>query len=934
MSRVRHTLLSLHRPAALLASAALLLSAVPAAAQQAPKSDLEIRLDKSIERAAEFLWTKQKTNTVRMFRKIYTAAPEVIDVPGVKWGDVTIVPNTKLVKIKGKTYDEVDCVIPPGWFEPEPFGSDVPRGGPKRPGYDGDITPWFGVTTCLITQALLTTRLYDPNKHAGMKLAVECVAYMHMWDPGDSGRPGEALQPGAPMGGNVSPLSKLAGKRLIPGIHTTYGLGVHAPALEMAIRRGVKGELLDQCRRALAEDMRRLVRGIGDDPDSGYTYFPKLAGSPAVRGPSKWDLSNSQYGILGLWAGVRGGVELDPAKAWEHFNKLIVREQQKDGGWGYAPDFEPEPSPTMTTAGIASLFVVLDNYWTKTRGYNGPDISPFSNTPLLMKTLMGIDKGLDYFGRIYKPYPDAYFLYGVERIGEASGYKYFGEHDWFLEGVQMLLQSQDGDGSYGLPGLNGRYYGKAVTTALALLFACHGRGPILLNKLSYGPKNEWQWHNYPRDAANVARWFDRKYETEVNWQVVTLQKDKEADLHDAQVLYISGYKELKFENDEVEMLRRYVEGGGTILIVACGGKIAARKFLESAEELGRRMYPPADYPEYRMTALPPMHPVALGLGSWSGKGPKPKEALRTEVWHVHNGHRSFLFVVPEDVGHIWQAGKWAQREEAFHVFGHVRNYATDKGLLPSRFRVPNTAGYPQSPARGSVRVGTVKYTSLGKLTVDADPGRKGKSEEVEAKADWAAAGAAWSVFRPWMQHATGYDITETRGVDLAGVRPGEFDVLHMSGHYAFKLSDAEISGLKRFVEGGGTLLVEAVGGHDVNGDREFYKTARTVFGGMFPKAPLNPLEGGHPVITGAIPGTTGFNCSEVGYSRHVLLAQNLKSPALQAIKLDGRAAVIISPFGLSCGLTNQQFWERDGYAPRSARELTANILQYAKSGGR
>jgi hypothetical protein len=51
-------------------------------------------------------------------------------------------------------------------------------------------------------------------------------------------------------------------------------------------------------------------------------------------------------------------------------------------------------------------------------------------------------------------------------------------------------------------------------------------------------------------------------------------------------------------------------------------------------------------------------------------------------------------------------------------------------------------------------------------------------------------------------------------------------------------------------------------------------------------------------------------------------------PRLQAITFDGRAAVIYSPEDLTAAIAGCEHWGIFGYAPDSARQLTANgILQ-------
>src|SRR6185369_16397876 len=69
-----------------------------------------------------------------------------------------------------------------------------------------------------------------------------------------------------------------------------------------------------------------------------------------------------------------------------------------------------------------------------------------------------IDKGLKWLGEnfpaVFNSGPMAnngmtYNLYGIERCGVASGYKYFGKHNWYQEGADWLLKQQKPDGSWG-----------------------------------------------------------------------------------------------------------------------------------------------------------------------------------------------------------------------------------------------------------------------------------------------------------------------------------------------------------------------------------------------------------------------------------------------------------------------------------------------------
>jgi hypothetical protein len=640
----------------------------------------------------------------------------------------------------------------------------------------------------------------------------------------------------------------------------------------------------------------------------GYTY--KCA--PNTGG---WDLSNTQYGILGLWACARANIELSD-KVWRHFNNFLLDIQSRDGGWPYSGN--GNATPTMTAAGIASVFVLLDYLHTRTRGANKPDITPFANDPLLLRTVQGIERGLEYWGKIFKPSNDGYYMYGAERIGVASGYKYFGTHDWFREGSEVVLRAQGSNGAW-----NTGHGGPVCQTGWHMMFLVFGGAPVLVNKLQYGAKGDWQWHNYPRDAANVATWYSRTYETLVNWQIIDLALGREEDLMDAPILYINGYREFTLKDDEVDMLRRYVEKGGTLLFVASGGMTGGKAFINSIVKLGERLYSPEKFPEFAWTALPKTHPVYT---MQAGRTADP--LLKLPVWHMNNGHRSFAFLVPDDINHIWHGNKSMTRPEAFKLVANIRNYATERvPSLPSKIRPPITAGEAKGAVgTGQIKVGVVSYTSKGVVKLQKSPGRE-PAEPVAVKSDWATAPLTWRIYNEWFRHVTGFEIQEVRGVSLQDPELKGYDVLHLSGHYAYTLTDEEKNALKDYITGGGCVMVDPVGG--VN--NEFYQSSLEMFRKMFPdKVELLPRTSA--IVTGA--GAAGRDVTEAEFSREVKISRpEIRSPAevVRAVNINGKTSVIISPFDLSLGLAGQVCWQRMGFSSRTSRGLVANFLVLAKN---
>jgi hypothetical protein len=93
------------------------------------------------------------------------------------------------------------------------------------------------------------------------------------------------------------------------------------------------------------------------------TGIPKHYGTPQ---PGDWyDRSASQYGVLGMWALERAGAKVMPGY-WQLVDTAWKRAQDKNGGWTYREEMDTTPS--MTAAGVATLFITQDYASTENSG--------------------------------------------------------------------------------------------------------------------------------------------------------------------------------------------------------------------------------------------------------------------------------------------------------------------------------------------------------------------------------------------------------------------------------------------------------------------------------------------------------------------------------------------------------------------------------------
>jgi len=272
-----------------------------------------------------------------------------------------------------------------------------------------------------------------------------------------------------------------------------------------------------------------------------------------------WDNSNSQYGLLGVWAGAEVGVEV-PDSYWKAVEQHWLLCELASGQWTYRKN-DGKPTFAMTCAGVASLLVTHDYLdLPMVKGAVGRE--PYSK---------GLASGLSWLDRgdngVDTPNPASHYIgydiFGLERVGLASGYKYFGSHNWYPEVVRKVVPAQFANGAWG-----GEDHGidTLVDTAYTLLFLSRGRHPVLMTKLKF----DKYWDNRPRDVANLAKFASKQLERQVNWQVVGIEHTWD-EWFDSPVVYIASHQAPKLRDRDYEELAKFALAGG-VDFHACGGE--------------------------------------------------------------------------------------------------------------------------------------------------------------------------------------------------------------------------------------------------------------------------------------------------------------------------------------------------------------------------
>ncbi len=662
-----------------------------------------------------------------------------------------------------------------------------------------------------------------------------------------------------------------------------------------------------------------VANQIDEGPSKGSWSYSRKFGNGG-------DGSNTQFAMLALHEAEKAGAKV-PDRTWELAKGYWLSEgiQLPDGSFVY--DRGATVTGSMTAAGTASLIIALERLQNGDAKADNGILQCCGEQPDSSQ----VEMALDWLGRKFtvttnpntlglrgvgKSYPHLlYWLYGVERVGRMSGRRFLGSHDWFREGAEFLVSEQRKSLTGSWVGTGVAENNPLVATSFALLFLSKGRRPVVISKLRHsleaGSSRDWDLHR--RGVAHLTSHIEKLWRKDLTWQTIDARQANVEDLLETPVLFISGSQGLKLARDQKRILQEYVNQGGFLLVEACDGngcdgKQFDREFRALMAEL---------FPDSELRKLPPDHAV------WYAQETVDPKSLPNDpdfwLWGLDTCCRTGVVYCPRslscywEVAHPFREGQIAsplkeEVETVLKIGGNVIAYATNRELKEKLDR-PQVA---VSDLGGKAPRGSLVIPKLS---------HSGGSDD--------APGALTNLLRVLDTKMELRSDPQRRIIAPGDPKLFDYPLIFAHGRRAFRFSTTERKALETYLTRGGFIFADAICASE-----PFAESFRSELKAIFPDGNFVRISSDHVLFTDELGGfdvrSVMLRDPKLRVGDDPLAARMSKTaPLLEALEVDGRIAVILSPYDLSCALERGASLECKGYAPVDAAKLGVNIVMFA-----
>jgi len=607
-------------------------------------------------------------------------------------------------------------------------------------------------------------------------------------------------------------------------------------------------------------------------PQGGFT--PGISTLPKPPGA---DNANSQYAVLGLAAAQDAGYDID-TRVWRQIDKYwrdaqIPPGNTDAGAWAVKPArdiqkgsdaFADRASGPMTAGGVLTLSLTerfLDG--AKKLGTGN------KTSPELAAGIDWLDKHFD-LNQIDGDSDLYYYCWTIQNVGQAIGYRKFNNVDWFREATATLLNQQGPDGLWKGP------KGPTVSTSFALLYLYRARGPLAVCKVRFGDEKKNvapAWNNRPNDLQNLTDDMSHRLEVPTSWQIADLDQPVN-ELVESATLYLATDKPFTLTDAQIDHLRDYLNAGGMLIASPEGGGAAA--VLNSYRDLAGKLYPGKQF-----VKAEPNHPF-FTLNQ--------KVTEKITVPTLDNGVRPLIVLVEKDLSKDLQADASGKRD-SFTLLTNIYLYAT--GLVPKRPRMlTNYVVAPEKAPSATVTAARIKYDG----NYDPEP-------------------ASLSQLGALLATKGGIDLKSST-MAAADLTPAT-QVAFLTVSESAELKDADAAALRKWIDAGGTLWIDAAGGRVAASAAVDSALAKLGYQPGDPK-PCDDT----PVFTGKTRRAGGTDVSKPTY-RNFLEADRA---TLRQIVSGTRPAVYITRGDVAAALAGANTYGISGFGVDTARGMVLNSI--------
>jgi hypothetical protein len=427
--------------------------------------------------------------------------------------------------------------------------------------------------------------------------------------------------------------------------------------------------------------------------------------------------------------------------------------------------------------------------------------------------------------------------------------------------------------------------------------------PALVGTVTFSPAalkgSGLEWQTTIIDIERWVHWTNNQLGQKYRFVQTDFSKFS-YDPAELPILYFTGWQALpQFDDATIQKMRQYLMDGGTWVVHSNCGR---PEFNESFRREIKRIFP-----DRELAPIPTDHPLFSAFHQIKEmkvrKGKEPFKSIPPYLETVNIGTRAAVIFSPIDMSCGWdvaekpiEGGVLYAQDDALKLGANITTYVLAEFQYGRFFAHEKIYHQTDQATRDQLVLGQVVHNG-----------------------DWDCTPHGIPNLLKTIDQSTTLNVQFKRvAVDPAKDDIFKFPVLMMIGQRDFQLSDTAVKRLREYLDNGGVLFVD-----DAVGSSEFDRAFRREIKKVYADKDLKPLAADHPMFT-FVSDARQVRLAPLGAQ----LFPGLKTPAIEAIEVEGLLPVVYSRLSLSAGWEKLPRAYNVGYSDDDSVKLGVNALMY------